>query len=93
MEKGSNVEPGATGLLLGKEGRKEKNYSVSVLSTCILNPLKKVPHFVQVQSIAIDSFELHPTPPQNTGCGLAPLPPFSHGNAPDKNKDFQPTSN
>lgn len=64
MEKGSNVEPGATGLLLGKGGRKEKNYSVSVLSTCILNPLKKVPHFVQVQSIAIDSFELPPPNPR-----------------------------
>lgn len=61
MEKGSNVEPGATGLLQGKGGRKEKNYSVSVLSTCILNPLKKVPHVVQVQSIAIDSFGLPPS--------------------------------
>lgn len=33
------------------------------------------------------------SPLQNTGCGLAPLPPFSHGNAPDKNTTFQPTSN
>jgi hypothetical protein len=43
-----------------KKGRNKKNYSVSVVSACILNPLKKVPYFVQVQSVAIDSFESLP---------------------------------
>lgn len=49
--------PGQQDFCKAKEEGRRKNYSVSVLSTCILNPHKKVPYFLQVQSIAIDSFE------------------------------------
>lgn len=56
-KKGPMWSPGQQDFCKAKEEGRRKNYSVSVLSTCILNPHKKVPHFVQVQSIAIDSFE------------------------------------
>lgn len=89
---GERIQCGAWGnrTSAGNGGRKKKNYSVSVLSACVLNPLKQVPYFVQVQSIAIDSFG----PLSEHRMWLsAPPSPFSYGNSPDKNKDFQPTSN
>lgn len=90
MVKGSSVGPEATGLFAGKGGRKKKNYSVSVFSACILYPLKQVPYFVQVQSIAIVSFG--PLSEHRMQLSAPPYP-ISYGTSPDKNKDFQPTSN
>lgn len=57
MENLSTVVPGAMGLLQAKEEGTRKT-TVSLLPWLVfLNPLKKVPDFVWVQSIAVGSFE------------------------------------
>lgn len=67
--------------------RNKENYSEPVVPACFSNTLKKVPDFVGLQSIAIHS-RASPRTQDVVQCTL----PFSNGNSPDKNKDFQISS-
>lgn len=70
MENLSTVVPGAMGLLQVKEEETEK-ITLSLLSRLVfLNPLKKVPDFVWVQSISVDPFE----PPRTEDVAYEPSP-------------------
>lgn len=65
-------------------GRNKKNYSESVVSACILNPLKKVLSPKHCNWLLW-------VPPRTQDVAECTLP-LSNGNSPDKNKDFQISS-